>query len=159
MAIQKYGIAETITNVGGTTLSSFEPRRQAETMPRPVPSTKARKVAMPTRPSVHQIALPITEADRGRVLAERGAEVAGQDLVQVAEVLREQALLRVDPEQDLQRVQRLRAELAVELRHHGQRGISRHQPWQKKLRVSAIQSVTTKKPRRRSAYLKLVRLP
>ena len=61
MAIQKYGIAETITNVGGTTLSSFEPRRQAETMPRPVPRTKARKVAMPTRPSVHQIALPITE--------------------------------------------------------------------------------------------------
>ncbi len=30
-------------------------------MPSPVPSTKARTVTMPTRPSVHQIALPITE--------------------------------------------------------------------------------------------------
>ena len=30
-------------------------------MPRPVPSTKARTVATPTRPSVHQIALPMTE--------------------------------------------------------------------------------------------------
>ena len=61
MAIQKYGIAEVITNVGGTMLSSLLPRRQAETMPRPVPSAKARIVAMPTRPSVHQMALPMTE--------------------------------------------------------------------------------------------------
>ncbi len=61
MAIQKYGIAEVITNVGGTMLSSFEPRRQAETMPRPVPSRKARTVATPTKPSVHQMPLPMTE--------------------------------------------------------------------------------------------------
>ena len=61
MPIQKYGIAEVITNTGGSTLSSRPPRRQADTMPRPVPSRKARTVTMPTRPSVHQIALPITE--------------------------------------------------------------------------------------------------
>ena len=30
-------------------------------MPSPVPSTKASTVVTPTRPSVHQIALPITE--------------------------------------------------------------------------------------------------
>ena len=61
MAIQKYGTAEVITNTGGSTLSSRPPRRQAETMPSPVPTTKAAMVAIPTRPSVHQIALPITE--------------------------------------------------------------------------------------------------
>ena len=61
MAIQKYGIAEVITNTGGTMLSSFPPRRQAETMPRPVPRMKARTVVMPTRPTVHQIALPMTD--------------------------------------------------------------------------------------------------
>ena len=30
-------------------------------MPRPVPSRKARIVTMPTRPTVHQMALPMTE--------------------------------------------------------------------------------------------------
>ena len=30
-------------------------------MPRPVPSTKASSVVTPTRPSVHQIAPPMTE--------------------------------------------------------------------------------------------------
>ena len=102
-------------------------------MPSPVPRRKARTVVMPTRPNVHQIALPMTEVTEAGYWLERGAEVAGQDLVQVAEVLREQALLRVDPEEDLQRVQRLRAELAVELRHHGQRGVSRHQPRQEEV--------------------------
>src|ERR1700679_2419272 len=53
--------------------------------------------------------------------------------MQVAEVLAEQALVRVDPEQDLQGVQGLGAELAVELRHHGQRGVSRHQPRQQEV--------------------------
>ena len=43
-------------------LSSRPPRRQAATMPMPVPSTNARTVVMPTRPSVHQIALPMTES-------------------------------------------------------------------------------------------------
>jgi len=46
-------------------LSSFPPRRQAETIPSPVPRMKARIVVMPTRPTVHQIALPmrdVTEA-------------------------------------------------------------------------------------------------
>ena len=133
MATQKYGIAEVITNTGGTTLSSFPPRRQAETMPRPVPRMKARIVVMPTRPSVHQIALPMTDVTDAGYSLERGAEVAGQDLVQVAEVLPEQALVRVDPEEDLQGVQRLRAELAVELRHHGQRGVPRHQPRQQEV--------------------------
>ena len=61
MAIQKYGIAEAITNTGGRTLSSPPPRRQADRMPRPVPSTKASSVATPTRPTVHQIAPPMTE--------------------------------------------------------------------------------------------------
>jgi hypothetical protein len=61
MATQKYGIAEVITNTGGTMLSSFPPRRHAETMPSPVPRMKARTVVTPIRPSVHQIALPMTE--------------------------------------------------------------------------------------------------
>ena len=61
MAIQKYGTAEVITNTGGSMLSSRPPRRQAQMMPSQVPSTKATIVAIPTRPSVHQIALPITE--------------------------------------------------------------------------------------------------
>ena len=30
-------------------------------MPRPVPSAKARMVVMPTRPAVHQMALPMTD--------------------------------------------------------------------------------------------------
>ena len=71
MPIQKYGMAEVITKVGGTMLSSLLPRRQADTMPRPVPSKKARTVVTPTRPKVHQIALPMTEVtDAGYWLSE-----------------------------------------------------------------------------------------
>ncbi len=71
MATQKYGIADVITNTGGTTLSSVPPRRQAETMPRPVPRRNARIVVTPTRPSVHQIALPMTDVtDAGNWLRE-----------------------------------------------------------------------------------------
>ena len=58
--IQKYGIAVVITKTGGTTLSRRLPRRQAATMPIPVPSTNARIVVMPTRPSVHGIASRMT---------------------------------------------------------------------------------------------------
>jgi hypothetical protein len=61
MPTQKYGIAEVITNTGDTTLSSRPPRRHADTMPSPVPRTKASTVVTPTRPTVHQIALPMTE--------------------------------------------------------------------------------------------------
>jgi hypothetical protein len=61
MATQKYGTAEAITNTGGTTLSSRPPRRHADRMPRPVPSANASIVATPTRPTVHQIAPPMTE--------------------------------------------------------------------------------------------------
>ncbi len=61
MPTQKYGTAEVMTNTGGRMLSSRPPRRQADTMPSPVPRTKARTVVTPTRPSVHQIAPPITE--------------------------------------------------------------------------------------------------
>src|SRR6266496_1288727 len=49
--IQKYGITEVITNTGGMMLSSRPPRRHAPRMPMPVPSTKARIVVSPTRPS------------------------------------------------------------------------------------------------------------
>ena len=52
MPIQKNGMAEVITNTGGSTLSSRPPRRQAATMPIPVPRMNARIVVMPTRPSV-----------------------------------------------------------------------------------------------------------
>jgi hypothetical protein len=53
---QKYGMAEVITKTGGMMLSSRLPRRQAVTMPSPVPRAKARIVVTPTRPSVHGIA-------------------------------------------------------------------------------------------------------
>ena len=49
-----------ITKTGGTMLSSWPPRRQAATIPMPVPSTNARIVVMPTRPSVHGIASRMT---------------------------------------------------------------------------------------------------
>ena len=41
-------------------LSSRPPRRQAATMPMPVPSMNARTVVTPTRPSVHGIACRMT---------------------------------------------------------------------------------------------------
>ena len=70
---------------------------------------------------------------RRRVEVERRAEVAGDDLVQVVDVLHRQALVGVDPEEDLQRVERLRGEVAVELRQHGQRRVPRHQPRQQEV--------------------------
>ena len=45
-----------ITKTGGMMLSSRPPRRQALTMPMPVPRTNASTVVTPTRPSVHGIA-------------------------------------------------------------------------------------------------------
>src|SRR5580704_10505329 len=113
MATQKYGIAEVITNTGGTTLSSFPPRHQAERPPDRAADDRR---------------------DRRRELAQGGAEVTGQHLVQVAEVLREQALLIVDPEEGLQGLQRLRVGARrVELRHHGQRWVAWHQPRQQEV--------------------------
>src|SRR4029077_9491267 len=52
-ASQKYGNADVITNNGGKAPSSTVPRRQAETSPIAVPSTKATIVVTPTSASVH----------------------------------------------------------------------------------------------------------
>ena len=49
-----------MTNTGGTIPSSQVPRRHAETIPTPVPSTNARMVATPTSPSVHGMASSTT---------------------------------------------------------------------------------------------------
>src|SRR5271170_6491883 len=53
---QKYGITVMITNIGGMRLSSRPPRRQAPTIPIPVPRMNASTVVTPTRPRVHGIA-------------------------------------------------------------------------------------------------------
>ena len=52
-AIQKYGNADVTTNIGGRTLSSQVPLRQALTKPMKVPRKNAINVVTPTRPSVH----------------------------------------------------------------------------------------------------------
>ena len=67
-------------------------------------------------------------ADRRRVEGHRRPEVAGEHVVQVGDVLLPQARVGVDPEQDVQRLQRLRVQLPVELGHHRERGVARHQP-------------------------------
>ena len=53
-----------ITKTGGRMLSSRPPRRQAPTMPMPVPRMNASTVVTPTRPSVHGIASSTTWPDR-----------------------------------------------------------------------------------------------
>jgi hypothetical protein len=118
MPTQKYGTAEVITNTGGRMLSSRPPRAEDEGQDR---GHADQAEGPPDRAADDG-------GDRRRVELQRHSEVAGRDLVQVADVLRGQALVGVDPEQDLQGMQRAGAELPVELGQHGQRGVARHEP-------------------------------
>nr|WP_246486986.1 hypothetical protein [Kribbella qitaiheensis] len=59
-ATQKYGRAEVTMKTGGTIPSISPPRRQPAIVPISVPRTNASTVAMPTSPSVHGNASPIS---------------------------------------------------------------------------------------------------
>src|SRR5205807_5174582 len=58
---------------------------------------------------------------------ERDPEPTAEDVPEVREVLAEQALVGVDAEGDLERVQRLRIDAAPVVGHHRQRRVARHE--------------------------------
>ena len=104
------------------------PRRHALIAPMTVPKMNARIVVMPTRPSVHGNAERITWlTDSGKNEIEI-PKLPVKQLREVVEVLREQALVAVDAEGDLQRVQGLPADPAVEAPDQRLRRVARHQP-------------------------------
>ena len=124
-------------------------------MPSPVPRTNASTVVTPTRPSVHG-RRPADHAGRpasGKNV-ERDAEVPGRRCGAGSRSTATGRLWWVlTPKSDLQRVQRLRVDVAVEraiIARAGLPGISRGM---RKLIVSAAQSVRTKNPRRRNTNL------
>ena len=127
-AIQKYGNAEVITKIGGSTLSSSPPRLQAPSEPTSVPRTKASTVVTPTSAERPRQRLQHHLATGVREERERDAEVAASKMLpRYVKYGREQALVGVDAEGDLERVQRLRVEVAPVAGHHRQRRVAGHE--------------------------------
>jgi hypothetical protein len=65
--------------------------------------------------------------DRVREERQRDAEVTAGDVPEVREVRADQALVVVDAERDLERVQRLRVHVTLVPGHHRDRGVPRHE--------------------------------
>src|SRR6516225_2488523 len=158
MAIQKYGIAEVITNVGGTMLSSLLPRRQAETMPRPVPSAKASTVAMPTRPSVHQMALPMTELTEAGYWLSEMPRLPVRVWCKYVKYCESRFSCVLTPNRTSSAFCAFGLSSPWNFDSMASAGLPGISRGSRKFSVSAIHSVRTKKPRRRSAYRKLVSL-
>ena len=104
LASQKYGNAEVMTKIGGMTLSMSPPRLHPIS-PIIVPSTKARIVVTPTSTRVHGSAWRTSFiTGSGKNVSEIPKSPA-ERVAEIGEVRGEEALVRLDSERDLDRVQ------------------------------------------------------
>ena len=117
-------------NTGGSTASRNPPRRHALNIPSSVPRTKAMTVAIPTRPRVQSRPCLITSPTGAGKKVSEVPKSPCSVLPRYCRYCDENVLVAVDAECDLEILDRLRADAAVEAHEHRLAWVAGHDPRQ-----------------------------